>query len=107
MPRPPSILVSFVLLALFAPSVRAQVVPVGPFTGALSEGFEGAPNGAYGCVPGRVFANTGDLCTPGSHGCNITSGWGFICNINPYAGNNLCGSATGYIEYTFDAPVQR
>jgi hypothetical protein len=101
-------LASVAFLALLAPTAGAQIVPIGPFTGAQSEGFETQNSpGFTSCVIGRVFNNTADLCTPGGSGCNITTGWGFICSIFPHSGNKLFGSAGGYAEYTFDTPAQR
>jgi hypothetical protein len=109
--RPPSILASLATLAslaLLAPSAGAQVVPIGPFTGSQSEGFETQINpGFTACVNGRVFNATADLCTPGNNGCSITTGWSFICTILPHSGAKLFGSAGGFAEYTFDTPAQR
>ena len=104
MHRPPLILLAALALSLGA---QAQITTIGPFTGAQSEGFETQPTGIASCVPGRVFNNNADLCTPGGAGCNITSGWGFICQINPNSGLQFIGSASGYCEYTFDSPAQR
>jgi len=103
--RPPlSLLIALALSA----SASAQITTIGPFTGSQSEGFETQPSGAFtACVTGRVFNNTGDLCTPGNTGCNITAGWGYYCQINPNSGNELFGSAAGYCKYTFDTPPKR
>ncbi len=104
MHRPPlTLLCAFALAA----SASAQITATGPFTGTQPEGFESQPTGSTACVPGRVFNNTADLCTPGSAGCNITGGWGFICQIYPNSGIHLLGSSTGYCQYTFDFPPQR
>ena len=109
--RPSSFLVplaSLAFVAFLAPTAGAQVTPIGPFTGAQSDGFETQVSpGFTACVNGRVFNSTADLCTPGGSGCNITSGWGFICTIFPHSGGKLFGSAGGYAEYTFDTPAQR
>src|SRR5689334_11648899 len=88
-------------------SASAQITPIGPFTGSQSEGFETQPSGFYTCLPNRVFNATADLCTPHSTGANVTSGWSFICQINPYSGNMLFGSASVAAEYRFDTPAQR
>ena len=92
----------------FSASASAQITPIGPFTGAQSEGFETQGYGGFfPCIAARVFNNTADLCTPGNAGCNITSGWGFICSIYPSSGSAFFGSAQGYAQYTFVTPVQR
>jgi hypothetical protein len=97
------------LLALgLSSSASAQITSTGPFVGALSEGFE--TQGFFSfvpCVTPRVFNDTADLCTPGNSGCTITSGWSMNCAINPSSGGALCGSGSGYVEYTFDTPAQR
>ena len=99
---------SLLLALALSASASAQVTPIGPFTGAQSDGFETQGYGGFfPCIANRVFNNTADLCTPGNSGCNITGGWGFICSIGPNSGGALFGSAQGYAEYTFDTPAQR
>jgi len=95
-----------VALALSA-SASAQITAIGPFTGAQSDGFESQLNGQYTCVAGRVFNNTADACTPHTQALYITSGWSFICQINPNSGNQLMGSGDIAVQYTFDTPAQR
>jgi hypothetical protein len=105
--RPLSALAMTLALGALA---SAQITPIGPFTGAYSEGFQGHPSTIYlPCVAGRVFSNHGDLCTPNGSGCLITGSWQNQCTIFPHSGSLLCGSGTPglFMEYTFDTPAQR
>ena len=65
--------------------IATAQTPIGPFTGTESEGFETQDSPGFNpCIIGGVFNNNGDLCTPGSSGAHITSGWGFMCTIFPH-----------------------
>jgi len=89
-------------------AASAQVVPVGPFTGTATEGFEASTPGQFTmCISPRPFNNTADLCTPGGNGAHVTGGWGFMCSLPPHSGSRLYGSAGGPSEWTFDSPAQR
>lgn len=88
-------------------AASSQIVPVDPFVGDYSEGFEGNQVIFLPCMPDRVFDATADLCTPGNSGCHTTTGWGFYCSIYPHSGTWFFGSAGGYAEYEFDLPVRR
>jgi len=89
-------------------TASAQVVPVGPFTGTASEGFEATTPGQFSpCISTRPFNNTADLCTPGFSGAHVTGGWGLMCSLPPNSGSRLYGSANGPSEWTFDSPAQR
>jgi hypothetical protein len=79
---------------------------IGPFTGALSEGFETQPTGMFTmCISGGVFGGAATLCTPSGSGAHITGGWSFQCQISPHSGTRLYGSggatSGGGTEYTF------
>jgi len=93
---------------LFTALASAQVTPIGPFSGQFQENFENHPHSGFQpCVGGRVFSNNGDLCTPGNSGCTVSGTWFSFCTLLPHGGSYQCGSVAGYIEYTFDNPVQR
>lgn len=98
---------AFLSAAALASVASAQVAPIGPFMGSLSESFETQSGQFTQCVNGRVFNNTADLCTPGNSGCNIVGGWSFYCMIFADTGGQFFGSLAGYAEYSFDTPVQR
>ena len=67
-------------LACVVASVASAQTPIGPFTGADSEGFQTQTTGMFSpCIIGRVFNNKGDLCTSGHSGAHITGGWSFFC----------------------------
>jgi hypothetical protein len=90
---------------LFAAGSFAQAT-IGPFTGALSEGFETQPTGMFTmCISGGVFGGAATLCTPTGSGAHITGGWSFQCQISPHSGTRLYGSggatSGGGTEYTF------
>jgi len=97
---------SFLFLSLLAavPLASAQT-PVGPFSGALFEGFQTQPTGFNMCVPGGVFGGAGTLCTPSGTGASITGGWSYTCQINARTGGKMfgAGGATsgGGVEYSF------
>lgn len=89
-------------------TTSAQIVPVSPFAGTHHEGFETQSSPAFvPCVLGGVFQDIADLCTPGSSGTNITTGWGYQCSLAPYAGAKFFGSSGGFAEFTFDGVVVR
>ena len=92
---------------LLASSAAAQVASTGPFTGAQSEGFEGAAVVNSACLPQRIFANHGDLCTPGGSGCLVTSSWTIFCQVTPHSGALFFGSTSTAPEITFDQPAYR
>jgi len=99
----------FFSLFLLAAPASAQITTTGPFTGTYSEEFE--QNLSYPwpqCLPGRIFNNHGDACTPLGGYCVDTFGWLLYCSIYAHNGSNgLFGSAQGPVEYTLDTPAQR
>ena len=89
-----STLTLFVGLALSA-TAAAQITPIGPFTGAVSENFDSHPNATnQGCVPGGIFGNTATVCTTTNDGIWITGGWGFNCSLSAM-GSRMCGTTGG------------
>ena len=100
-----------VAIALLASTASAQVTPIGPFTGTDQEPFQTQSGTAVPCVPGRIFNNQADLCTPAGNGVYLTSGWSFICSLSPHGGNKMCGTggatSGGGIDITFDTPLSR
>jgi hypothetical protein len=106
---------ALVLALTGAAPAAAQVVQIGPFSGAFNESFEtqaaAGMSGFQPCVIGRVFQGTADLCSPGGAGAHITGGWSFACQLNPFSGTWLYGTSQnnggGYCEYTFDNPIRR
>jgi hypothetical protein len=88
---------------------NAQITTTGPFTGTYTEEFEHLLNYPWPqCIPGRIFDNHADACTPSGNYCVDTFGWLLYCAIYPHNGSNgLFGSAQGPVDYTFDTPAQR
>jgi hypothetical protein len=88
----------------------AQIVPIGPFTGQHSEGFETQPAGAFSdCVVGRVFSNTADMCdsTAPIGAIIITTSSGFMCQMFPNSGTKFAFTTNGAADWTFDTPATR
>jgi len=75
------------LLMMLGPSVaRAQIVPIGPFTGQETEYFEDGYSGPDTCVPGGVFNNNATLCTTQGAGAIVTGGLEWACIAWAYEG---------------------
>jgi hypothetical protein len=88
----------------------AQIVAVGPFTGPHTEGFETQPalrDTLYECLPGRIFANTADICDPETHSLIIPQFWSLFCTASPHQGSRYILSLESPVEITFDNPVTR
>ncbi|MCP3917525.1 MAG: hypothetical protein GY711_18430 [bacterium] len=97
-------------IAFFVPATPALgQVPTGPFSGQLRESFETqVPAGYTACLPGRLFGQAADLCTPGGANLLLTPAWNFNCNMLPYAGGMFVGARQGdWLRLTFDEPVSR
>lgn len=97
-----------VAVAGAAGTAGGQVVPVGPFSGPVSEGF--ATQNTSGnpfpvCVADRVFGGTCDLCVPGG-AAHISAGWAFDCGMLPNLTPGLFGGWGGKAVYGFDAAVR-
>lgn len=89
-------------------ALAAQLTPVGPFAATFVEEFE---TQSYSqCVPGRVFDDRGDFCTPGHNGVLVTFGWYLYYGYAMYPrnqSNSFAGTTLGHGWFTFDTPVQR
>ena len=98
----------FFAVALSATS-SAQIVPVAPFVGDLSEGFETQVQLQWNvCVVPDVFQGVGQLCeSSGVANVTVTPGWGFICQINAHSGVNLAASGGAFAVYTFNQDVSK
>lgn len=92
-----------VVLALGAWSTASadSITAVGPFTGTLSEGFEGLPSGFLS--QHSVFGGAG--VWQSSSFVHVTGGWVFFSTIHPHSGR-LFGGAGSVSEYVFDVPAQ-
>ena len=96
--------------AILASAASAQIVPIGPFTGQQSEGFETQPVGTFSnCIINRVFNNTADMCdsTAPIGATLITSGWGYICQIGPNSGTYFSATTNGAADWTFDTAATK
>jgi hypothetical protein len=86
-------------------SASAQVDPIDPFVGDISEGFESqcpCDPPFYACVPGGIFGGTADLCAQSAH---LTGGWGFDCGLSPHGGGWLYGSTGSASTITFNGDL--
>ncbi len=94
---------------LFATSTAsAQVTPVGPFVGTLSEGFENAlVGGMTHCVEPIVFSNMGSLCSTGNQGAVVAASAASSCSILAHSGLYFTLSTSGYYTYTFAQDVAK
>lgn len=97
-----------VFLASFAAVVaHAQIVPIGPFTGALSEGFETGSQWMFtheesafnGTATFKSAANWGTLHT--------TSGWMYYTNVEKRSGTRLMGTIGASYTIEFQSPVHQ
>lgn len=86
-------------------SAAADMNPVGPFTGEYQEDFNTAFVVFTPCMSWRTFQGISDWCTPGNSGCHTTGGWSFYCQLNARSSPYLFGSASGYVNVTFDFPI--
>lgn len=99
---------SLAAAAVLAGPSAAQMMPIAPFTGTQSEGFETQNySGASMCITDRVFSNTADFCTPGGDHVLLSSAWSFSCLLQEHSGSRFVGSAGGPVEITFDTPITR
>ena len=94
-------------IAVFPVAAFAQVTAIGPFTGDMSDGYEGLPTGQF--LPSyTIFGGTGivqhETMQPNLH---ITTGWSFFSNIFPHGGTRFLGSAGGGYDFIFNDPAFR
>jgi hypothetical protein len=83
----------------------AQVTPIGPFTGAMQDGYEAVPNGQF--LPHYdIFGGAGDVDQfGGGQGVHITTGWSFFSTVFPHGGNLFLGGAACNYQFIFDTPA--
>ena len=91
----------------FVSPAAAQVVPVGPFTGDLQEGFESFSKG-FGpqlvCFGGAATANQ----IGGTQGLYVINAWFYFGGIFAFEGFLFMGGTSGVtVEWVFDQPATR
>ena len=85
----------------------AQLNPVGPFVGQLSEGFETQPaQSNESCVVGRILEGQADVCGPASVSLVSSLRGPLPVAWNPHGGAWMLFSGLG-VSITFDRPVRR
>ena len=81
------------------------IVPIGPFTGDLSEGFETQPPGQFDVFL-DVFGGQGIVQTVnGNAAIIVASSWSFFGTVFPYGGSYFMGSAGPAVEWIFSVPA--
>ena len=96
--------VSAIIVCCVVGHAKAQIVPIGEFTGDHSEGFESLMFGFFTSHP--VFNDTGVVRTiDGSNSLIITSSWVFMGTVFPHSGSRFMGSAGALPEWVFDVPA--
>ncbi|MER3414407.1 MAG: hypothetical protein C4340_05725 [Armatimonadota bacterium] len=98
--------VALVALTLYG-LANAQIISIGPFTGAFQEGYETQRRGEF--LPSyTVFSGQGTVNQVGSgQGLHITSSWGFFYTVYPHTGSAFMGGAGVNYEYVFNTPAVR
>lgn len=103
------------IAALIAPSfttpiaVNAQIMPIAPFQGEISEDFESrcpCPSSFF-CVPGGIFGGLAELCANQGYVALESRG---LCDLMPHSGRVLFGVAVNPSEgvhLTMRKPVDR
>ncbi len=95
------------LFLSLAPSIHAQIVPVGPFTGDVTESFETQPaqNGVL-CLASRIFGDRADLCARSGPVLYVGGGFSGSGTIFSHGGMRSSFSGQGGAVLSFDSPVQ-
>lgn len=101
-----SIRIFAALCAAVPLAASAQVTPIGPFTGALQEGWESNP-GAGQFLPQLPFLGDGSVINSVTGGgiLHTTTGWSFFHVQLPHAGSVFMGDAGGPWEIVFNTPA--
>lgn len=88
-------------------TASSQIISIGPFTGAFSEGYETQQRFQF--LPSySVFNGQGTVNQVGSgQGLHITTGWSFFYQIFPHGGEVFMGGAGVNYEYIFNTPALR
>ncbi len=86
---------------------NAQIITIGPFTGAHQEGYETLPRFQF--QPQYVvFGGQGTVDQVGNgQGLHITTGWTFFHQVFPHSGETFMGGAGVNYEYVFNVPALR
>ena len=97
-----------VFLASFAAVVaHAQIVPIGPFTGALSEGFETGSQWMF-THEESAFNGTATFKSAASWGAlHTTSGWMYYTNLERRSGTRLMGTIAASYTIEFQGAVNQ
>ncbi len=90
-----------------AASARAQIVPVGPFTGNASDSFEAIqmPYIELPCAEPFVFGTVASLCDSTGLGAYMGTNWFGNCALQPRTGNFLASTNDGFAIFTFGQDV--
>lgn len=95
-------------LAVLAGATAAQLNPIAPFFGEMTEDFETQSTGSpQECIPGGVFGGTATLCSPGVNKMQISTNWFFQCTVQEHTGLQFAGSLQGPSEFVFSEPITR
>ena len=101
------IVVSAIIACCVVGHAKAQIVPIGEFTGEKSEGFE--TQTPFQFLPSYdVFDEQGVVQQLGAgQGLHITTGWSFFSTVFPHSGSFFMGGAGVNAEWVFDTPALR
>lgn len=89
-----------------AMTARAAIVPMSPFAGAYSEGFEGRSfYWTSGTTP--VFGGAGTMHERNNGTLILTGSWSFRTVVRPYEGRIIMGSPGGWMEYNFNQDMSK
>jgi hypothetical protein len=106
--RTKATLFALLVAGALSAAATAQIVPVGPFTGNLQDGFETQTAFQFTpCIVPDIFQGAGQLCDSNNQAAHVTSGWGFQCTIFPHSGGRLSASAGAYYIMTFNQDVSQ
>ncbi|MEZ4317750.1 MAG: putative metal-binding motif-containing protein [Myxococcota bacterium] len=94
----------------FIASALAQVVPTGPFTGEITEGFETYPltSAPLACLS-NALGGAADVCATEASvgGMQVRDELFLGCLLSARTGTKMAGSNDGASEVVFDTPVDR
>jgi len=88
-------------------AAHAQIISVGPFTGAFQEGYETQPRFSFQ-TQYTVFGGQGTVNSLNNqNSLHVTTGWSFFHVIYPHGGEQFMGGAGVNYEYVFNQPALR
>jgi hypothetical protein len=96
-------LLGFAFIAI-ATGASAQIVSIGPFTGALSDSYETQTRHQF-LASYPVFGGLGTVASTGGANLHITTGWSFFFSTAPHSGQAFLGGAGVNYQFTFTAPA--